>query len=351
MPGFRLQQGPFGIASDDGWCLIGSTSVNQKYYSNPGMGFVGYAWEEAGASLAARRGDQTLQEHIDDLLDLPFVDILYIRCDWRDVQSEPGKLNLSPIWNISKKTRQAPCFPHPDQQYRRPAWCSCPSRLFAKTGILYQREIHGVALNFHGLGCQGKTEFWQEERDWAKLGWLVVFPFYGPWSWMNRSARKLVDDITDAVYRHYHLEDSIPLASLGGSMGGLSALLYSRYSKRKIDRCYAQYPVCDLRYHYREREDLPKTIYNAALGYESPDAFFLEASPLEQAENLPHIPYLILTRDADEVVLKENHSDRMAARLRNLGRDIRHIVVPGYGHGNAEVASQYYDQTLEFMKI
>lgn len=101
MPGFRLQQGPFGIASDDGWWLIGSTTVNQKYYSNPGMGFIGYAWEECGASLANRRGDQTLREHVEDLLALPFVDVLYIRCDWRDVQSEPGKLNLSPIWETA----------------------------------------------------------------------------------------------------------------------------------------------------------------------------------------------------------------------------------------------------------
>lgn len=216
---------------------------------------------------------------------------------------------------------------------------------------LMSGEIHGVALNFHGLGCQGKTEFWQEEKDWAKLGWLVVCPFYGPWSWMNRSARKLVDDVTDAVYQYFHLEDSIPLASLGGSMGGLGALLYSRYSRRKIDRCYAQYPVCDLRHHYREREDLPKTIYNAALGCESLDAFFRETSPLEQAENLPDIPYLILTGDADKVVSKERHSDIMVARLRELGRNIRYIVVPGYGHGDGEVAPPYYAQTLEFMRI
>jgi hypothetical protein len=32
---------------------------------------------------------------------LPFVDVLYIRCDWRDVQTGPGKLNLSPVWDIT----------------------------------------------------------------------------------------------------------------------------------------------------------------------------------------------------------------------------------------------------------
>lgn len=101
MPGFRLAQGPFGIQEDDGWRLAGSTCINDRYYPNPGMGFIAYAWEECGPSLKARRGGQSLQEHVEELLALPFVDILYIRCDWRDVQSRPGKLDMIPIWDIA----------------------------------------------------------------------------------------------------------------------------------------------------------------------------------------------------------------------------------------------------------
>ena len=29
------------------------------------------------------------------------MDVLYIRCDWRDVQSRPGKLDLNPIWKLT----------------------------------------------------------------------------------------------------------------------------------------------------------------------------------------------------------------------------------------------------------
>jgi hypothetical protein len=32
---------------------------------------------------------------------LPFVDVLYIRCDWRDVQKGPWQLTLSPVWDIT----------------------------------------------------------------------------------------------------------------------------------------------------------------------------------------------------------------------------------------------------------
>jgi hypothetical protein len=32
---------------------------------------------------------------------LPFVDVLYIRCDWRNVQSHPGRLDLHPVWELA----------------------------------------------------------------------------------------------------------------------------------------------------------------------------------------------------------------------------------------------------------
>ena len=65
---------------------------------NPGLGLVGYTWEENGPSLAARAGQETLEQSVEALASLPFVDVLYIRCDWRDVQSRPGRLDLQPVW-------------------------------------------------------------------------------------------------------------------------------------------------------------------------------------------------------------------------------------------------------------
>jgi len=32
---------------------------------------------------------------------LSFVDVLYIRCDWRNVQSRPGRLDLHPVWSLT----------------------------------------------------------------------------------------------------------------------------------------------------------------------------------------------------------------------------------------------------------
>ena len=82
----RLDQGPFGIDQDEGWFTIETTTPSLERVRNFGMGLVGYTWEENGPALAVRSGASTLEQEIEKLAALPFVDVLYIRCDWRDVQ-------------------------------------------------------------------------------------------------------------------------------------------------------------------------------------------------------------------------------------------------------------------------
>jgi hypothetical protein len=97
----RLNQGPFDIEQDDGWFTIAATTPSDKPVRNYGLGLVGYTWEEGGPSLAARKGSETLERHVEKMATLPFVDRLYIRCDWRDVQKQQGKLDLHPIWKLT----------------------------------------------------------------------------------------------------------------------------------------------------------------------------------------------------------------------------------------------------------
>jgi hypothetical protein len=97
----RLNQGPFPVEQDEGWRTLATTTQSSKPVRNFGAGLCGYTWEEAGASLAVRAGKQTLENHVEQMASLPFVDVLYIRCEWRDVQSRPGKLDLSPVWKLT----------------------------------------------------------------------------------------------------------------------------------------------------------------------------------------------------------------------------------------------------------
>jgi hypothetical protein len=97
----RLNQGPFDIDQDQGWQTVLYTTPSERPLRNPGLGLVGYAWEESGPSLAARAGRETLERHVEKISSLPFVDVLYIRCDWRNVQSRSGRLDLEPVWQLT----------------------------------------------------------------------------------------------------------------------------------------------------------------------------------------------------------------------------------------------------------
>jgi hypothetical protein len=97
-PADRLDQGPFGIAQDDGWYTIATTTPAAGLVRNFGIGLVGYTWEENGPALDVREGRATLEQAVEAIASLPFVDVLYIRCDWRDVQSRVGRLDKHPVW-------------------------------------------------------------------------------------------------------------------------------------------------------------------------------------------------------------------------------------------------------------
>ena len=98
----RLDQGPFGITQDDGWRTLSVTTPSRAPLRNFGLGLVGYTWEENGPALRVRKGLQTLEQAVEQMASLPFVDVLYIRCDWRDVQAAPGKLKLGPVWELTR---------------------------------------------------------------------------------------------------------------------------------------------------------------------------------------------------------------------------------------------------------
>src|SRR5512141_2314714 len=103
----RLNQGPFGIEQDEGWYTVEATTASDAPVRNPGLGLVGYTFEEGGPALAAREGRSTLEHEVAAMAALPFVDLFYIRCDWRDVQSRPGRLDLHPVFALTRAAARA----------------------------------------------------------------------------------------------------------------------------------------------------------------------------------------------------------------------------------------------------
>lgn len=219
-----------------------------------------------------------------------------------------------------------------------------------------QGPVRGVVLIFHGLngGYRAPDIYSMQELEWTAAGALVVYPYYGPWSWMNRSARAFVDELVETLYREYGFDDSVPLISTGGSMGGCSALLYCRYAVKKPVAAYALFPVCDTAYHYTERPDLPTSMNHAFYGYPGTLAECLsEQSPLAQVSQMPDIPYLIIHGDSDKSVNKQRHSDCFVAAMRAAGRNVEYMEVVGMGHGSnmtIDVHLRSTEFTCSFLK-
>lgn len=196
------------------------------------------------------------------------------------------------------------------------------------------KPIKGIAISFFGLG--GCTMFAEETEDgkkYAEKGILLLVPYQNPWAWMNRQTVDYTDELVDVLFDAYNLPEDTPIVSTGGSMGGLSALVYTHYAKRTPVACVANCPVCDLPYHYTERVDLPRTLYSAFGGYEGTmEQALRSASPLHLVDIMPKATaYYVFHCEEDKAVNKAMHSDRFVKELQKE-HSVKYYAVPERGH-------------------
>jgi len=213
---------------------------------------------------------------------------------------------------------------------------------FAATNAsLIKGDILGLVIEFPGLdggSCLGgQTHVGELTSGYAircaQRGILLVYPFVGPWSWMNDVAVKTTDMIIDAVKDKFSLPDDIPMVNSGGSMGGAGALMYTVDGRHRAAACAASGPVCDLT---RISEDFPDgvcTVYRAVAHYDMPLSEATRSiSPLYQLERMPRIPYFIAHTTGDTIVPISKNSDPFVKGMRDMGHDIEYIVVPDQAH-------------------
>jgi dipeptidyl aminopeptidase/acylaminoacyl peptidase len=215
---------------------------------------------------------------------------------------------------------------------------------------LCTRPIRGIVLDFMGLGDQRMYAAHTERgKALAQKGIVLLIPYNNPWSWMNAQAIANTDAIVRALMQHCALAEDIPIVSSGGSMGGLAALVYTRYAALRPVACVANCPVCDLPYHYTERPDLPRTLHSAfPADDEAAFAALLKRhSPLHLADEMPDVRYVIFHCTADQAVNKALHSDRFVEVMRPMHR-IDYYAVADRGHCDlTEEAKQQYNEAVE----
>ena len=220
-------------------------------------------------------------------------------------------------------------------------------RSFAYSGDkLVKGKIRGIVLEFYGLGNMNvyKTDP-AVAKEWAEKGIVYVVPYTNPWCWMNRDAVSFTDEIVSVLRAHYGL-DGVKVVCTGGSMGGLSALVYTAYARIAPVACVTNCPVCDLPYHYTERDDLPRTLYSAFYGYEGGmDEALRACSPYHLVEKMPKIPYTVFHCKEDEAVNIERHSVRFVEKMRAI-HEVTFITVPHRGHCDLSPEAR-----IEYQKI
>ncbi len=197
---------------------------------------------------------------------------------------------------------------------------------------LIKGKIRGIVLDFYGLGgMHMHSGDFASAKEYARDGILLVIPYTNPWCWMNSSAVAYTDEILDVLFEKYSLPSDTKIVSSGGSMGGLSALVYTYYAKRTPVRCVTNCPVCDLPYHFTEREDLPRTLYSAFFDLDTTLDEALKAhSPLHLAPKMPKIPYFVFHCEDDDAVSLQMHSEKLVSAMQ--GHEISLEKIPLRGH-------------------
>ncbi len=98
----RLYQGPFpqygpgAVVPESDVSMI--TSPSREIVSNYGMGLIVYVSDDTGP---LKIPGQTQERTLEDLIKLPFVQKVYLRPNWREVQNKPGRLDFPEWWKTT----------------------------------------------------------------------------------------------------------------------------------------------------------------------------------------------------------------------------------------------------------
>ncbi|MBQ7915627.1 MAG: hypothetical protein IJ315_02415 [Firmicutes bacterium] len=214
---------------------------------------------------------------------------------------------------------------------------------------LIEGPIRGMVIHFCGLGNMNRypDSHPGDGLEFAEKGIIFVIPYNNPWCWMNQQAVRYTDEIVEVLCDHYGLGTDVKIVSVGQSMGGLSSLVYCRYAQITPVACVADCPVCDLPYHFTEREDLPRTLYSAFANYDGTmEEALRSASPLHLVDEMPDISYTIFHCLGDRLVNIEKHSEAFVKAME-VNHQIRYVRVPLRDHCDLSAEAQVeYRRTI-----
>ena len=88
----------FPMAQTPNWQVVMATMPSDEPVPNFGMGLTAYV---IGDLLPKRKGNESVRETIEKIVQIPMASKLYIRPTWRQLQNQRGKLDLFEHWQIT----------------------------------------------------------------------------------------------------------------------------------------------------------------------------------------------------------------------------------------------------------
>jgi pimeloyl-ACP methyl ester carboxylesterase len=180
---------------------------------------------------------------------------------------------------------------------------------------------------------------------------LQVYTFPGPWSWMNRGAVRMVNALVDALREKYGFTEKTRWGVMGGSMGGMGALIYAASHgddpAYTPTACLAHCPCVDVIDRIYCKENVPRTFFCAVADYEMPIAEALKTiSPVCRVDDLPRIPYHIINDLSDELFPPEQ-MDAYVETLIGKDHTVTYHRLPDCRHG--ELTGEEWEVIREFL--
>lgn len=213
-----------------------------------------------------------------------------------------------------------------------------------------KRPVKAVCMEFHGY-----TDATMYEKSPAKAkimggqGIAWIFPYYSVWAWMERSSQEFNEQVLDAVYRKLQISDDTPLIITGGSMGGLTALCYLVYGKRKAAACALNCPVTDMTKFFDLVPSARRAILSAHILEERPLRAIMDGySPVNLVDKLPKIPYLLIYGEKDELITK-NFMPRMLEKMSVSGHNVTHLLQKDMTHCDIDSHKETFERWCDFI--
>ncbi len=201
--------------------------------------------------------------------------------------------------------------------------------------------VRGIVLRFHGLGHKVNLAtdmvFKVATSACTANGILFIFPFYNPWSWMNKKTVDFIDALLDVARDLYQLDKDIPLGIYGGSMGGYSALTYAIEGKHKVKSIALNCPCCNMEYELLDHKQtsITRSYFESAMSDCTDFPAYIRAkSPLNRIAELPRIPYRFAMGLKDATLHPEKHGLAMASEMEAAGLDVSLKCYAEMGHCN-----------------